>query len=249
MASANALINLADAWRQLGDLPRAIEINQQALEITNRLGIKRLTALIKANLGQIASIEGNSGQAIGLLIEAIQGAWESQDLASLPEIFAIAAPESAAQGRADLGALLLGAGIGLRATLGHEMAPDEEATHLEIVTTLRAALGDAELERALAMGEAAPLKAVIEQVSNATALIELTPERQAEQALAERTGLNLRELTALRLFIADRSNTEIAAELDISLAMATALIGQLYTKVGASSRADLTAFAFKHGVV
>ena len=75
------------------------------------------------------------------------------------------------------------------------------------------------------------------------------PGSARDEEIQELTGLNARELEVLRLFVAGRSKQEIADALDLNLSVAVAHIGQLYTKIGVDSRAGVTAFAFKHGLV
>jgi DNA-binding NarL/FixJ family response regulator len=74
------------------------------------------------------------------------------------------------------------------------------------------------------------------------------PRSPEELALERKTGLNARELAVARLFVAGKSNQEIAAALGLDLVFVTNLIGQIYAKLGVDSRAAVTAFAFKNGI-
>jgi len=62
-------------------------------------------------------------------------------------------------------------------------------------------------------------------------------------------GLTERELEVLRLVSAGKSNREIAAELFISDHTARRHLQNIFRKLGVSSRAAATAFAFQHGLV
>jgi DNA-binding NarL/FixJ family response regulator len=62
-------------------------------------------------------------------------------------------------------------------------------------------------------------------------------------------GLSPRELDVLRLVAAGKSNREIAATLVISEHTVARHVHNIFAKVGVSSRAGATAFAFEHDVV
>jgi DNA-binding CsgD family transcriptional regulator len=62
-------------------------------------------------------------------------------------------------------------------------------------------------------------------------------------------GLSLREVDVLRLAAAGHTTREIAERLFISAKTADRHIQNLYTKIGASNRADATRWAAEHGLV
>ena len=62
-------------------------------------------------------------------------------------------------------------------------------------------------------------------------------------------GLSRRELEVLRLIAAGKSNRDIAAALVISEHTVARHVHNIFTKLGVSSRAGATAFAFEHDVV
>jgi DNA-binding NarL/FixJ family response regulator len=62
-------------------------------------------------------------------------------------------------------------------------------------------------------------------------------------------GLSRRELEVLRLVAAGNSNREIAAALVISEHTVARHVHNIFAKVGVSSRAGATAFAFAHDLV
>ena len=68
-------------------------------------------------------------------------------------------------------------------------------------------------------------------------------------APAERHGLSDRELEVLRLVATGKSNREIAAALVISEHTVARHVQNIFGKLGISSRAAATAFAFEHGLV
>ena len=70
-----------------------------------------------------------------------------------------------------------------------------------------------------------------------------------EQPTTSRHGLSGRELEVLRLVAAGRTNREIAASLVISEHTVARHLQNIFAKLGLSSRAAATAFAFEHDLV
>jgi ATP/maltotriose-dependent transcriptional regulator MalT len=68
-------------------------------------------------------------------------------------------------------------------------------------------------------------------------------------AAIEQHGLSRRELEVLRLVAAGKSNRKIAAELVISEHTVARHVQNIFAKLGLSSRAAATAFAFEHELV
>jgi DNA-binding CsgD family transcriptional regulator len=67
--------------------------------------------------------------------------------------------------------------------------------------------------------------------------------------MSDTHGLTARELQVLRLVAGGKSNREIAAELFISDHTARRHLQNIFRKLGVSSRAAATAFAFQHDLV
>jgi DNA-binding NarL/FixJ family response regulator len=62
-------------------------------------------------------------------------------------------------------------------------------------------------------------------------------------------GLSLREIEVLRLVAGGLTNNEIAAELFLSGKTVSRHLSNIFAKIGVSSRAGATAFAFEHRLV
>ena len=62
-------------------------------------------------------------------------------------------------------------------------------------------------------------------------------------------GLTEREVEVLRLIAAGMTNNEIAAELFLSAKTVSRHLSNIFTKIGVSTRAAATAFAFEHHLV
>jgi DNA-binding NarL/FixJ family response regulator len=123
-------------------------------------------------------------------------------------------------------------------------APRETARTRVLVGRACAALGDmdtADLE--------------LEAAHETFARLGAAPELARVESLARRPadrrahGLTTRELEVLRLLATGKSNREIAAALVISDHTVRRHVQNTFVKLGVSSRAAATAFAFRHGLV
>jgi DNA-binding CsgD family transcriptional regulator len=121
----------------------------------------------------------------------------------------------------------------------HELdAPYEIARTRELIARACATLGDDEACRL----ELEAARGLFAQLGAAPDLARLAPA-------AQKHGLSDRELEVLRLVSAGKSNREIAAALVISEHTVARHLQNIYTKLGLSSRAAATAFAFEHELV
>ena len=87
-------------------------------------------------------------------------------------------------------------------------------------------------------------RATFEQLGAEPDLTSLDSHRRTKQSL-----LTDRELEVLRLVAAGRSNREIAAELVISPHTVSRHVQNIFLKLGLSSRAAATAYAYEHHLV
>ena len=122
-------------------------------------------------------------------------------------------------------------------------APYEVARTRVLIGEAYRELGDedsARLELEAARGPFAELEAAPD-LARVDALLRGAP--------ADRHGLSKRELEVLRLVAAGKSNREIAAELVISEHTVARHAQNIFAKLGVSSRAAATAFAFEHDLI
>jgi ATP/maltotriose-dependent transcriptional regulator MalT len=122
-------------------------------------------------------------------------------------------------------------------------APYEIARSRALIGEACRALGDedtAVLELEAARDAFADLGAPVE-LARVDALLRRGPQQPH--------GLSAREHEVLRLVASGRSNREVAAELVISEHTVARHVQNIYAKLGVSSRAAATAFAFEHGLV
>jgi DNA-binding NarL/FixJ family response regulator len=136
----------------------------------------------------------------------------------------------------------------LRAAIGARTPSHREAGHDNIVTTLRAALGEAAYGTALAAGRVATFdEALAEARLLAAATAE--PARAPRGRTANAHGLTGRELEILALIVAGQSNREIGEQIFISSTTVARHVANIFSKLGVDSRAQAATFAHRHGLV
>jgi DNA-binding CsgD family transcriptional regulator len=226
-----------------------MELQREALDIAEQIGSRRHCAIVRLHMGTILQIQGDTAGAMREIVNGMTVLWDLGALNYLTVPLERLAELVTASGDPIQAARFLGAATSLRASLGEQVPPSIEEARTAAIEVTRAATDEEAFAAAFAEGEAAPLEEIVREIERVQVLAEESGVDPVTQEVAQRTGLTLQEVRALRLFAAGRSNAEIAAELAISLPVATAQIGRLYTKLGVDSRAALTAIAFKHGLV
>jgi DNA-binding NarL/FixJ family response regulator len=119
------------------------------------------------------------------------------------------------------------------------------------VARVRALIGDA--LRRLGDDEGARMelhaaRAVFQRLGAAPALAAIE-ERSASGPTRARAGLTGREIQVLSLIAAGKSNRQIASQLVLSERTVARHVSNIFTKLGVSSRAAATAFAFQHELI
>jgi ATP/maltotriose-dependent transcriptional regulator MalT len=226
-----ALLRLAQ-----GKTDAAIAIIQRALEAEawNRLARARLLAAS----AQIAIAAGDTAAAATAAdeLEAIAVSYDSPSL--LASVATSRGRVQVAQGDSAACATLR-----LALTRWQELdVPYEVATARML---LGLACRDADDDDA-AVASFAAAKSGFEQLG-ATLDVRLVRDLTSRRQLPG--GLTEREAEVLRLVAAGRTNREIAAELYLSAKTVSRHLSNIFTKVGVSSRAAATAYAFEHRIV
>jgi ATP/maltotriose-dependent transcriptional regulator MalT len=263
--SAAALAEVGDIRRRLGDLERAEEAFarfqeagggtcgglallrlaqgrvQEAVEIATTCVASQANPLARAGvlpvLAQVAIAAGDLGVAQRALDE----------LASTTE--RIGTTELHAAERSTRGRLQLAEGAPAAAATLREAAeawrtlgvPYEEATARTLVGQAERVAGD----EAAAAASFETAVALFDQIG-----ARLESRLVLDDAKAELpAGLTEREVEVLRLIAAGMTNNEIAAELFLSAKTVSRHLSNIFTKIGVSTRAAATAYAFEHDLV
>lgn len=268
--AAAGFAEVGDIRRRLGDLAGAEAAFARAEEICGRTcsGLS-LLRLAQGNVGAALTIIGQCLDDAGwstlarakLLPAHVQISIAAGDLeaagASTAELEETAAafegPVLHAMARAARGRLQLAAGdrAGASATLRDALdlwralgVPYEEATTR---TLLGQALRDHDADGSAAHFAAA--EAMFEQIGASVAARQTRDSRTQEAVDELPAGLTAREGEVLLLIAAGHTNREIADALFLSSKTISRHVSNIFTKIGVSSRAAATAFAFEHDLV
>ncbi len=258
---------LADIRRRLGNLNGAEEAFRQAEELCGQPGPG--LALLRLAQGRTDAATAIMTQALTeqswnrlarakLLPASVQIAIAAHDLdtaaAAVTELESIAdtfdtrslvAHAAAARGRLQLATGDPAASATLRANVKHWLelgVPYEVATAWMLLGQAYRAAGDEQsaVESFTSAGE------LFDQVG---ATLDARHLRNLTTQPTLPAGLTQREAEVLRLLAAGRTNRDIAAKLHLSEKTVSRHLTNIFTKIGVSSRAAATAFAYEHGIV
>lgn len=263
--AAAAYAEVGDIRRRLGQLDRA----EEAFATAQQLSGKPCGALALLRLAQ-----GRTAQALTIATGCLRDATNRLTRANLLPILAQVAVrarelDTATDALAELGSiaaafdtpvlqatalstrgrleLARGDAAGACVTLRDALARWEALDVPYEVATVRTLLGQA-------LRESGDVRAASECFTAAAALFdEIGAHLDAQLLLADRrpelpSGLTRREVEVLRLVAAGKTNGEIAAALCLSIKTVARHVSNIFTKIGVTSRAAATAFAFEHGL-
>ena len=264
--TAAAYAEMGDIRRRLGDLDRAEEAFDAAQELSGRpCGSRALLRLAQGRVNAARSIIDGCLQdttsnrlarasllpvqvhvaiAAGDLDAAVAAVDELDDILATAGTPMLAATVASSRGRLQLAQRDPAAVTSLQGAVERWQALD---VPYEVATT-RTLLGQALRDRgdeAGALQAFAAAAGLFDRIgAGADARIVLQGARVALPA-----GLTEREVEVLRLIAAGLTNNEMAAELHLSAKTVSRHLSNIFTKIGVTSRAGATAFAFEHELV
>jgi ATP/maltotriose-dependent transcriptional regulator MalT len=263
--SAAAYAEVGDIRRRLGDLDRAEEAFARSQEITGgpcgglallRLAQGRVDEAMEVITGCVAA-QANPLRRAGLLPMLVHIAIAAGDLGAATRAFtelaaiveAFDTPTLRATAESTKGRLQLAQNDPSAADTLRQAAkawrvlevPYEEATASTLLGQAKHAAGDE-------TGAAASFEAAAKLFSQ----IGARPGAELVVGGSKRafpSGLSEREVEVLRLIAAGMTNNEIADELFLSAKTVSRHLSNIFTKIGVTTRAGATAFAFEHHIV
>jgi ATP/maltotriose-dependent transcriptional regulator MalT len=262
--AAAAFAEVGDIRRRLGDLERAEEAFARAEELAGRACVA--AALLRLAQGRLEEARRIIANCLGgeppnrlsrarLLPSSVQVAVAARDLggadAGVRELEGIArsfdtpmlhALAALARGRLQLAeAKPISAAETLQGAVNQWeelQVPYEVATATTLLAQAQRDAGD----EAAAKESFARARALFEQVG---ALLD-AQDVDASWRTRRPAGLTEREVEVLRLVASGQANKEIAAQLHLSAKTVSRHLTNIFNKVGVTSRAAATAFAFEH---
>ena len=265
--AAAAHAEVGDIRRRLGDLQAAEQAFARAAELSGRPCVG--TALLRLAQGRLkeawrimtvclADESPNRLGRVKLLPAAVQIAVATGDQASadtfVQELEAIAytfdTPMLRALATSGRGRLELAQGEVANACVSLQAAL-RLWRELEVpyeVATANTLLGQAQLEAGDEHGAVQSFKRARAQFEQIGARLDIRGIESASRR-PRPAGLSEREIEVLHLIAEGKTNKEIAARLKLSVKTVSRHLTNIFNKIGVSSRAAATAFAFEHHLV
>jgi ATP/maltotriose-dependent transcriptional regulator MalT len=245
---ASALSNLGLAFTDLGDLDQATAYCLQAIEILERIGLVRMIALAQLSVADIALRRGDNVEAIDWATRSLGNLVACGDVPSSGVLLGMLGDLAFNIGEPVRSARLFGGALAQIEAANAQDAISDPEQYEQTVGRTRDALGAPVYEAEFETGKSTSLEDLLRLAQELREIAVSAPRDPELAAIEQRTGLNAREVGALRLYVVGHSNQAIADAIGITLTEAVALVGRILTKIGVDSRAEATAFAFKNGL-
>lgn len=244
---ATTLYSLAVVAHDLSDDDRARGLALAAVDLYRQDGHRRHEALALANLGSIATAQGDYPGAASYLGASLSLQRELGDPAGMAFVLERHVGLAAAMGQAERAVRLAAAATALRERTDTPRPPDVQARLDAALRPSRGALGRDAADRAWTAGSAMTVDEVIaEALSPSGSSPETGPESERLDGSAV---LSRREREVAALIARGYTNRQIAAELIITEGTAANHVAHILDKLGQSSRSQVASWATTNGLL
>ena len=249
---ASSLIPLAlVAWRQ-GHAARATALCEDIHALSRELGDKVGLAYSLRILGSVLCEQGDHTQARAVFERSLALWQDVGDRWGIASCLQGLAGVAQGEGRPEGAARISGAAEALRVAIGTPLSPTEQAGREQDLDGIRAELGASAFAAAWAQGRAMPLEQAVADALEAPAGKPAQPGGLAARAAPPASAaapLTPREREVAVLVARGLTNRQIADELVIGERTADAHVGNILSKLGFTSRAQVAAWAVVQGLV
>ncbi|MFN8662185.1 MAG: LuxR C-terminal-related transcriptional regulator [Thermomicrobiales bacterium] len=236
------------AW-QSGDYAAARRQGEEALALAREHDIAWIVPNILVGLGSSSTDLGDYTRAAAFLRESLELACARKHTGDIIEALeGLARFAMIAHGESERATRLFGAASALREEMATPYVQTDRAWIEPLQAELRASLGDAHFSAVWEVGAGLSRDEAFAEARAVGTGDARQPPPVASQG-GEVHGLTPREVEILRLIAAGRVNREVADELFISPATVARHIANIYLKLDVDSRAKLTAFALRNGLM
>jgi non-specific serine/threonine protein kinase len=248
---AYSLLHLANVARERAAYARADMLYAETQAVAREVGDTFLLGWTKAHTANLAFLQGDVRRAAALfrgglvLLDTIRATW------GIAACLLGLAGVAGVQGQPDRAARLFGAEQALRAMLGTSTVYGfDHAAHRRGLTMARTALGEERFDALAAEGQGMSLDQVVAYALTADDGA-VRHDHAAEQHSESHTTMLLtpREQEVAALIARGYTNRQIAATLVITPRTADTHVRNMLTKLELHSRAQVAAWATKHGLV
>jgi ATP/maltotriose-dependent transcriptional regulator MalT len=253
---AQVLERLGEVVRLQGDYERAAALYEESLAVSLERGDKRNIATVLHNLGHVKLQQGDLDRAAAHFADSLALAQEISDerrIVMCLEGFASLADQA---GLFEHAAPLFGAAQGLRSRLGAPFEAADLVVYNHHVTTVRATLGETVCGKAWAEGQDMSQEQAIRYAQAlASRLKDSRPRSSRDAAKLHKLqirqafgGLTAREREVVGLIVQGKTNREIGELLVVSERTVDKHVGQILSKLGFRTRAQVAAWAVEKGL-
>jgi predicted ATPase/DNA-binding CsgD family transcriptional regulator len=236
-----------------GDFEKAVAWCEESLGLLRELGYTESIHWPLDLLGIAACRQGKYEQATAYYREALTANQRFGYRQGIAENLAGLGAVAVARGQLETGVRLLSVADALVEAVGTDLGPVDREQFRQCLAQASSRLDEGTFARAWAEGRAMPLKQAID-VAPGLAMQSL-PETRTAQPLSDRKviqqefgGLTPRERQVAALVTQGKSNREIAGELVLSERTVENHVGNILSKLGFSSRAQVAAWGVEKGL-
>ncbi|MDP8923486.1 MAG: tetratricopeptide repeat protein [Chloroflexota bacterium] len=242
----STLLYLADLAYEQGDYVRAAARYDACLALARELGNAHNISAASRGLGLVALAREDLARAIPLLQDSLARSHELRDKKCAPMCIEALAFAAVSQGWTERAARLFGAAQALRDAVPVTLPPAQRADHERGMAAIRAALDEQRFSRAWAEGQAMTLDRATDYALLAADTAAIVPDESRPDD--RRLRLTPREQEVVALIAQGLTNSQIAAELVLSVRTVERHIENIYEKVGVrgkAARAAIAAYALR----
>ena len=246
---AEYLVSMGYEFLLQGDYERATALNEEAAALLRERGHEGGLEFALDNLGWAALLRQDYERAMEIFKESLVLCRKLSDKLVAVESLEGLACTAVARVESERAARLFGAARGLREALGYEQAPRARALREPHLAAARSRMNEAAWEAAFAEGQSMGLEEALEYALSSeepTATMPLAAAQTPAPASERPGGLTTREVEILKLVATGLTSAQVAAELFLSPRTVETHLTSIYHKLGVTSRAAATRFAFEH---
>ena len=239
-----ALFDLGLAARDRGNDDEALALHEQSLALFRKQGYRWGTAWALWNLGVLAHRRGDDVRARDRFAESLALYRGLDDRRGIAQSLEGLAAVIFVAGRLREAARVLSAADALRAGLGAPVALSDRREYDRTLEGVRASMAVDEFEREWTSGRSLEADEAIQLALDAAQ----PPPPRLRLRQKPRDPLTSRERQVAALIVRGLSNREIATKLSIAERTAISHVEHIMNKLGLHSRAQIAAWAVRHGL-
>jgi len=239
-----ALFDLGLAARDQGHDDEAEALHEQSLALFRSQGSRWGTAWQLWSLGVLAHRRGDDTRAREYFVESLTLYRDLDDRRGMAQSLEGLATIAFITGRIPETVRVLSAADAVRAGLGAPLALSDRREYYPMLKSVKASMSGEEFEREWSSGRSLGLDGAIQLAEDAAHPV-VTRSRPPEK---RRDQLTPREREVVAHVARGLSNREIGSRLSIAERTATSHVEHIMNKLGLHSRAQIAAWAVRHGL-